>query len=183
MSIEMKAIPGYPGYFATPDGQIYSEKTHKFLSQSMKGEYLRVNFYNKGKRVNQHVHRLIALTYLPNPNNLPQVHHKDENKLNNCVDNLEWVSVGKNANYGTRNERISAKNKELFPEGAGKGGDHPEAISIAMCDPITHEIIQTFPSIADACHYLNRYPSAQPNISAVLNGRRKTAYNYFWEKI
>ena len=183
MSIEMKAIPGYPGYFATVDGRIYSNKTHKFLSQSMRGEYLRVSLVNNGKKTSESVHQLVALTFLPNPDNLPQVNHKDENKLNNRIENLEWVSAKENSNYGTRNQRISDKNKILFPEGAGKRGEHPEALKIAMCDPITHETIQEFNSIADACYYLDKYPGGQPNISAVLSGRRKTAYKYFWKKI
>lgn len=183
MSIEMKEIPGYTGYFATPDGRIYSNKSHKFLSQSMRGDYLRVCLVNNGKKSSVSVHQLIALTYLPNPDNLPQVNHKDENKLNNRVENLEWVTATENANHGTRNERISEKNKLLFPQGAGIGSEHPEAIKIAMCDPVTHETLQEFGSIADACHYLDKYPGGQPNITAVLRGRRKTAYNYFWKKV
>lgn len=136
-----------------------------------------------GNKKDENVHRLVALAFIDNPNNLPQVNHIDENKLNNNVVNLEWVNEKQNANHGTRNKRISEINKKLFPEGNGKGGDHPEAIKIAMCNPLTQDIIQIFPSIADACHFLGKYPKAQPNISAVLNGRRKTAYKYFWKKI
>lgn len=181
--MEIKAIPNHPGYYATTDGKIYSAKSNKFLSQSLRGPYLRVCLFEDGEKHGYAVHRLIAETFIPNPNKLPQVNHKDENKLNNNADNLEWVTVQENANYGTRNKRISEKNKVLFPQGAGIGGNHPEAIKIAMCDPLTGEIIKEFDSIADACHYLNKYPGAQPNISAVLNGRRKTAYKYFWKKI
>jgi len=174
----------YLGYFATEDGQIWSEKSHKFLSQSLRGSYLKVSLFIDGKRISENVHRLIAETFIPNPNNLPQVNHIDENKLNNNVNNLEWVSACENANHATRNKRISETNKKLFANTEIKRGKHPESISIAMCDPLTKEIIQEFDSIASACDFLNRAPSsAQPNISAVLNGRRKTAYKYFWKKI
>ena len=53
------------------------------------------------------VHRLVAQTFIPNPNNLPFVNHKDECKTNNIVDNLEWCTNEYNMNYGTRNARIS----------------------------------------------------------------------------
>ena len=150
----------------------------------MRGDYLRVSLVNQdGQKIGKAIHRLVAEAFIDNPNNLPQVNHKDEDKLNNHVSNLEWVTVQENANHGTRNERIREKNKELFPEGAGKGGKHPEAVQVAMCDPLTQEVIEIFPSIADACHFLNKYPLGEANISAVLNGRRKTAYKYFWKKI
>ena len=55
------------------------------------------------------VHRLVAHAFIPNPDNLPQVNHKDENKTNNCVDNLEWCTQEYNQNYGTINIRKSQK--------------------------------------------------------------------------
>lgn len=174
----------YKGYYVTEDGQVWSEKSHKFLSQSMRGLYLRVNLYIDGETKTVPVHRLVAETFIPNPNNLPCVNHIDENKLNNSVENLEWVTVLQNANHGTRNQRISEINKEIFKDTEIKRGKHPEAIKIIMCDPITLQEIQVFDSIGDACDFLNKnYSSAQPNISAVLNGRKKTAYKYFWKKL
>ena len=173
----------YRGYFATEDGRIWSEKSHKFLSMSMRGMYLRVTlFLNDKTRKSFAVHRLIAETFIPNPLNLPQINHIDENKLNNNVNNLEWVTVRQNANHATRNERISKKNKEVFANTEVKRGKHPEAQKIQMCDPKTKEVLKEFDSIASACDYLGNYPKGQPNISAVLNGRRKTAYKYFWKR-
>lgn len=59
-----------------------------------------------GKRMIKKVHRLVAEAFIPNPNNLPQVNHKDEDSLNNSIDNLEWCDAKYNANHGTRNDRL-----------------------------------------------------------------------------
>lgn len=72
-----------------------------------KDGYLKVSLSKNHKRYYFKVHRLIAITFIPNPNNYPVINHKDENKQNNCVDNLEWCSIKYNCNYGSRNKKIS----------------------------------------------------------------------------
>lgn len=68
------------------------------------------------------VHRLVAIAFIPNPNNLPQVNHKDENKSNNDVDNLEWCTAKYNNRYGTKLERISKSvSKSLIGNNRAKG--------------------------------------------------------------
>lgn len=104
----MRDIQGYEGLYAvTEDGRVWSYRRNRFLKPDVVKGYLRVKLCINGKCTNYLIHRLVALAYLPNPDNLPQVNHRDENKLNNCVDNLEWMTSKENANYGTRNERIS----------------------------------------------------------------------------
>lgn len=66
-----------------------------------------VTLYSKEKRQKFQVHRLVALNFIPNPENFPCVNHKDENKLNNCVNNLEWCTYQYNNNYGTARIRTS----------------------------------------------------------------------------
>ena len=68
--------------------------------------YLRVNLHKNGETNLCYVHRLIAETFLPNPENKPEVNHIDEDKTNNRVENLEWKNHRDNCNHGTRNERI-----------------------------------------------------------------------------
>ena len=69
--------------------------------------YLKVNLYNNGKRKTKYIHRLVTEAFIPNPEKLPEVNHKDEIKTNNHVGNLEWCTRGHNINHGTRNERIA----------------------------------------------------------------------------
>lgn len=109
----MRDIPEYEGlYAATEDGRIWSYNKNSFIDpNSYSHGYKQIQLWKKGIPKSFRWHRLIAMTFIPNPNNLPEVNHKDENKLNNCVDNLEWCDANYNVNYGTRNER-SANNKK-----------------------------------------------------------------------
>lgn len=70
--------------------------------------YLQVNLNKNGKDKNVLVHKLVAETFINNTNNLPYINHKDENKTNNYVSNLEWCTAKYNANYGSRNQRLSS---------------------------------------------------------------------------
>lgn len=77
--------------------------------------YLQVTLYSQLPRKNFKIHRLVAQAFLPNHDNLPQVNHKDENKENNRVDNLEWCNAEYNHNYGTRNARVGkAKSRVVY---------------------------------------------------------------------
>ena len=78
-------------------------------SAKNKDGYQLVNLWKEGNRKRMYVHRLVAQAFLPNPDDLPQVNHKDENPSNNHVDNLEFCTADYNTNYGTRNERIAEK--------------------------------------------------------------------------
>ena len=70
------------------------------LSQHLNFGYCQVSLGRKGKK--HRVHRLVAMAFIPNPNNFPIINHKDENPSNNCVDNLEWCDYAYNLNYGSR---------------------------------------------------------------------------------
>lgn len=92
---ELGFVP-YMRYWIYEDGRVYSEFSHRFLKGSVgKNGYERVRICNKRFLT----HRLVASAFIPNPNNLPVVNHKDTNTLNNCVDNLEWVTIEENVNY------------------------------------------------------------------------------------
>ena len=105
-----KATDGFEGYEVSTHGRVFSLKTNKMmkLHKNRKG-YLQVGLMREGKQVPQRVHRLVARAFIPNPNNYPQVNHKDENKANNFVNNLEWCTNDYNIHYGTVIERIVKK--------------------------------------------------------------------------
>ena len=106
-------IEGYKGlYQVSNKGRVKSLKWGKerILRPGINScGYLKVVLYKNTAAQHRLVHRLVAEVFIPNLENKPQVNHKDENKLNNCVNNLEWTTAKENSNYGTRNERVSRK--------------------------------------------------------------------------
>lgn len=97
----MRDIPGYEGkYAATSCGKIWSYKRNKFLSVcGEKDNYQVVNLFDNGDNKTCYVHRLVAMAYLPNPDNLPEVNHIDRHKDNNNLNNLEWCTRKYNISY------------------------------------------------------------------------------------
>lgn len=84
--------------------QIYRGRV---INPTINGGYYRCSLSKDNIKESKLIHRLVAEAFIPNPNNYPCVNHKDENKLNNVVENLEWCTVQYNTNYGTSPERIS----------------------------------------------------------------------------
>lgn len=100
-----KPIENYEDlYLVNKDGQIYSKKRNKLLSpgKSTNG-YLYVVLCKNGEKKNFKVHRLVAMTFLDNPNNLPQINHIDGNKSNNHISNLEWCTASQNLKHAFYN--------------------------------------------------------------------------------
>lgn len=105
-------IPYYEGLYQISNyGRVRSfhkNKTKYKTQRTNNRGYLVVQLYKNGKMKNEYVHRLVALTFIPNPNHFPQVNHKDEDKQNNYVENLEWCTAKYNNNYGTARQRTIA---------------------------------------------------------------------------
>ena len=176
-----KDIEGYEGlYQASSLGRIRSldrevrnyNRWHIEHAKLIKGrilkqlldryDYPRVWLYKSGKTKKfKLVSRLVAETFIPNPNNLPQVNHKDENKTNNRVDNLEWCDANYNSNYGTRKKRVGRKHEK----------------SIYQLDLNGNEIMCWF-SVTWAAEGTNT-PIA--GISQCLTGNRKISGGYMWK--
>ena len=90
-------IAGYNNYLIYPDGKVYSKKTKRYLKPGTDtGGYKYVNLCKDGKPKSYLVHRLVALHYIPNPDNLPQVDHRYRDRTDNRVENLRWVTRSEN---------------------------------------------------------------------------------------
>lgn len=113
----MKDIPNYEKKYAIDEkGNVWSYKHKKFLKPVENNGYYGVSLVDSNNKIkNWKIHRLVAITYLPNENNLPYINHKDENKLNNSVDNLEWCTPYYNIHYGSCIDKIKrSRTKELM---------------------------------------------------------------------
>ena len=162
---DMRPIPGFENYLINTKGDVYSLHSNAFLKpwKNKKG-YLKLELRKNGKRNNCSVHRLVAVTFIPNPCNLPEVNHKDENKSNNHVDNLEWCSSKYNANYGTRNIRTVQNRKEKY------GKEHHRAKQVRCINTG-----QVFDTVTQAEKWCGLWSGA---VSACALGHKKTAGNH-----
>lgn len=167
-----KDIKGYEGLYQVSDcGRIRSlnhpiknlltggnsVRKGRIRTQQIISGYLYVALYKDGKCKMHRVNRLVAEAFIPNKEGKATVNHKDENKFNNCADNLEWLTRAENNNYGTHNKRI------------GK----------ALSKPVyCAELDTVFESTSDAARKLG---IVQSNISYCCLGKRKTAGGYHWQ--
>lgn len=158
----IRIIENYPNYTISDKGEIVNTNTNKELKGYIRKDGYVVATLSKGsKKYKCYIHRLVAETFIPNPNNLPQVNHIDEDKTNNCVSNLEWITSKDNCNYGTRNER------------QGLGHSKP----IEQYD-LEGKFIKEWDSAAQIERDLGFNHS---NISKCCLGRYNVAYNYKWK--
>lgn len=109
-------VNGYERYTVNERGRIYSLISNRYLKPHIENTgYCSVELFGKnGKSKRLLIHRLVAAAFIPNPNNYTEINHKDENPLNNHVDNLEWCDHKYNMNFGTLQERKRKSLTEFY---------------------------------------------------------------------
>lgn len=181
-----KPVAGYEGYYEVDQfGRVFSldrvvtvvdggrtyEKplSGKQMKQFMHDKgYKTVSLTKDGKTKMMFVHRIVAGAFLPNPDNLPMVNHKDEDKTNNFLENLEWCTAKYNCNYGTGIERHARKIR---------GRESEKRVAVIQRRP-DGTFKRRFSSITEAARFMDGSTSA---ISKVCKGERSRAYGYLWE--
>ena len=133
-----KPVVGYEGLYEVSNwGGVKSLKFGKekiLKPQKDKDGYLQVTLCKNNIKKVYKVHRLVAEAFLDNPNNYKEVNHKDENKTNNVVTNLEWCDRKYNQNYGTRTERVAEKISKIVLQYDLEGNFIKEWESTRECD-------------------------------------------------
>lgn len=165
--VNWQAIKGFDSFYEINNlGQIRN-KNGKILKTSINsGGYEIISLRKNGKCKRLYIHRLVATHFIPNPNNYREVNHKNENKLDNRVENLEWCNRRYNAIYGTKLERQRQAN--------------PLKKQIAQYS-LSDEIIKIWESITLASRELS---ISRANIVQCLRGNgRKTAGGFKWKEI
>jgi len=111
---EMKSIPEYPMYSITKDGKVWSHRSNKFLAKAFQTNgYTQVSMCKNGKVKSMSIHRLMGLTYLPNPEGKPEIDHINGKPFDNRVENLRWCTSKENK----RNQKIGLGYIGTAPEG------------------------------------------------------------------
>lgn len=170
-----KDIEGYEGKYQVSNlGNVRSlgyrnSKIVRNLQPKLNANYLFVHLRKQGVSKFPMVHRLVAKAFIPNPNNYPEVNHKDEDKHNNCVNNLEWCTRTHNITYGTIVGRIKETKKKLHRRCAER--------EVAQYDKLGN-LISIYPSIIYASKVLGISPSC---IGGCCRGTSKTYKGFIWK--
>lgn len=166
-----KDVIGYEGYYqVSNNGKVKSLLSNKILKCRIKDNlYNYVGLYKKNKINNHYIHRLVAINFIHNHENKKTVNHKNGNKNDNRIENLEWATQSENNYHAYR--CLGKKGSE-----SGKFGELNK-MSKKVYQYLNGELINTFGSTLEA---QRKTQTSSSSISRVCNGKLKTAKGYFW---
>ena len=179
-----KNIEGYPNYQVSNMGRVkrlstgYYRRTEKILKPQLQNNgYLHIKLSQKDKTKCILVHRLVAQVFIPNPNNLPQVNHINEDKTDNRVENLEWCTQKYNINYGNGiSKRVKTNKENGTYKKIGEINSKIRSKSILQFSK-DNSFIRKWDCIMDVQRELG-YDNKQ--ICSCLKNRQKTAKGFKW---
>lgn len=181
MKEEWRPVVGYEGFYEVSNlGNVRSIAVYSYkykrviqrrvptikVQETTHDGYKRVTLCYYGKKKHWMVHRLVALAFIPNQDNLPEVNHRNENTANNYVSNLEWCSRTYNANYGTLPKRIKER----------MNTSHPTAKAVYQYK-MDGTFITAYPSLNEAGRAVGLTGNA---IQKVCKGKNKSAAGFKW---
>jgi hypothetical protein len=167
---EWRIIIDFPNYSISNLGNIINNKTNKFMKPSIKGGYYHICLINGAIKKTLKVHRLVGFAFIENSENKPEINHKNKNKLDNHIDNLEWMTKKENNQH--RCIGLIYKSNKNKP--------------VLRLDIITGELLQKFNSIEEAGIWVfeNNLTSNSHNgrnsIGNCLNGLSLSSYGFLW---
>ena len=175
-------IENHPSYFISNFGRVFSKKSNKVMKNRVvsKNGYQQITLDNSQLLV----HRLVAQAFIPNPNNLPCVNHKDENPGNNDFRNLEWCTYKYNSNYGTNPSRHSKKMLDRYNNDPDWKSD-----CIKRLAEIQKKKRKRVVQLDKFNNYIKTYESSYAtekdghlsvHVCDCANGKRKTHHGYKW---
>jgi hypothetical protein len=164
----MVLIKEFELYDLSLDGRIYSFKTKKYMALSIqKSGYVCVRLCQNYKKKTFRIHRLLATYFILNPENKKEINHIDGNKLNNSLNNLEWVTKSEN--------QIHARKLGLIKKNFGVNHFASKKVLQMTKD---NALVKMWDSVADAARFFNCNPDI---INRVCRGERKTCKKYVWK--
>lgn len=177
-------IPGYEkSYFVSKEGQIWSEKSHRILKPVRANNgYAHIELFSHNRGKIFLVHRIVAKVFVPNPENKPQVNHIDENKMNNAVSNLEWVTAKENMAHGTRLQRQKANTNYKSPARLQAAKANGKARQKSICQILDGKLIRIYPSAKSAAIENNLNHSHICECANKMRYKHVGGFSWIWEK-
>jgi hypothetical protein len=159
-------------YLVSDTGKVRRRGSDKDHSMYKKKGYLVIDLYENGQRSKNRVNRLVAEAFIPNPDNKPEVNHKDGDKSNNCVSNLEWVTKKENCRHAWDNGLVKPSYSMLGKKNPN-GGRKGKPIRVVE----TGEVFNTLKECEEAINGNNRH------INDCLRGRQNTHRGFHFEYV